>query len=261
MQLYARIQGSGPPVVLLHGLFGSNENLGVIARALAGDFTTYSLDLRNHGRSPHADSMDYPALAADVAETLDAHDVGAAAVVGHSLGGKTAMELALSYPERVSRLAVIDIAPIEYGRRHDQELQAMRSLDLGTIRSRTDADRALAQAIPNPAVRQFLLKNLVRSDGGFAWRIPLDTIANNYAAIAAAPTSRGSYRGPALFVRGGHSDYIPRTAERTIRERFPAARIETVDGGAHWVHVDSLEPFLELLRPFLVISSATPGSQ
>jgi esterase len=251
MELHTRVAGDGPPLVLLHGLFGSNENLGGIARALSDRFTVYGMDLRNHGRSPHADSMDYVDMAADVRDTLDAHGLDAATVLGHSLGGKTAMELALSAPERVSGLVAVDIAPIAYDRRHDQELEALHELDLSAVRSRGDADAALADPIPNPAIRQFLLKNLSRTDNGFTWRIPLETIYAEYAKIAAAPPSAGPYDGPTLFIRGGNSDYLPEEAETTIHERFPQARIETIPDAAHWVHVDAPEAFLDLLNDFL----------
>lgn len=251
MELYARIAGHGPALILLHGLFGSNENLGGIARALAERFSVYGLDLRNHGRSPHGERMDYPALADDVRATMDAHGLSSAIVLGHSLGGKTAMELALARPERVERLVAVDIAPVTYRRQHNDELDAMRALDPGALRSRSDADRALAARIPSSAIRQFLLKNLVRGDGGFAWRIPLETIAAQYPAIAAAPSAAGPYRGPALFVRGGGSGYVAPEAEPAIRERFPDARIETIPGAAHWVHVDAPETFLELVGRFL----------
>jgi esterase len=251
MELHARILGDGPPLVLLHGLFGSNENLGGIARALSDRWTVYGLDLRNHGRSPHGRRMDYATLAADVRETLDAHALDRPALLGHSLGGKAAMELALSAPERVERLIVVDIAPVAYDRRHDQELEALHRLDLAAVASRGDADRALAGDVPNAAIRQFLLKNLVRGDEGFEWRIPLETIHAEYEDIAAAPAAIGPYAGPALFVRGGDSDYVPAEAEPEITKRFPNARIETIPGAAHWVHVDKPEPFLEIVGEFL----------
>lgn len=251
MELFTRTQGEGPPLVLLHGLFGSNENLGSIARALAPDFTVHAMDLRNHGRSPHGPEMEYSVLAHDVLETLGAAGIERASILGHSLGGKTAMELALSRPRHVERLIVADIAPIEYEHRHDRELEALHALDLEQVSTRNDADRALAAAIPNPAIRQFLLKNLARTDNGFAWRMPLDTIYREYADIAAAPASPGPYEGPTLFIRGGNSDYITDDSETAIRERFPNARIETIPDAAHWVHVDAPEAFLELVRGFL----------
>lgn len=251
MELFTRTQGKGPHLVLLHGLFGSNENLGSIARALADDFTVHAMDLRNHGRSPHAPEMSYSVLAHDVLETFNAAGIERASILGHSLGGKTAMELALSHPHYVERLIVADIAPITYERRHDQELEALSALDLERIHSRKEADEALAEAIPNPAIRQFLLKNLVRTGNGLAWRIPLDTIHNEYESIAAAPASPGPYEGLALFIRGGNSDYITKDREPAIRQRFPNSRIETIPDAAHWVHVDAPEASLELIRRFL----------
>lgn len=253
MELFTRTQGDGPPLVLLHGLFGSNENLGSIARALAADFTVHAMDLRNHGRSPHGPEMEYAVLAHDVLETLAAAGIERTSILGHSLGGKVAMELALSRPRHIERLIVADIAPVTYERRHDRELEALHALDLEQVSSRSDADRALAEAIPNPAIRQFLLKNLVRTDDGFAWRIPLDTIYRNYADIAAAPASPGPYHGPTLFIRGGDSDYISADSHSAIRERFPNARIETIPNAAHWVHVDATEACLELIRGFLSV--------
>jgi len=251
MKLHYRRLSEGPPLVLLHGLFGSNENLGSVARALAGDFDVTALDLRNHGRSPHGPEMDYASLAGDVADTLDALELDRVALLGHSLGGKTAMELALSDPGRVERLVVVDIAPVTYDRRHDEELDALLSLELDGLRSRGDAERALADRVPNPAIRQFLLKNLARGDAGFEWRIPLATIRDAYSEVAAPPPSSGPYEGPALFVRGGGSDYVADDAEPAIRERFPEARIETIPSAAHWVHVEAPEEFVRLVREFL----------
>lgn len=251
MELHARITGEGRPLVLLHGLFGSNENLGSVARALADRYTIYGLDLRNHGRSPHAESMDYPGMAADVSETLDRHGLDEAIILGHSLGGKTAMELALSTPDRVTSLIVVDIAPIVYDRRHDQELEALHNLDLTGIRSRGEADAALAKCIPNAAVRQFLLKNLTRTGEGFAWRIPLDTIYHEYDKIAAAPSSTGLYTGPTLFIRGGSSDYLPRDAESIVNERFPNAGIVTLANLGHWPHAESPDKFVHTITRFL----------
>lgn len=251
MELYARITGKGPPLVLLHGLFGSNENLGGVTRALSDRYTVYGLDLRNHGRSPHAESMDYSSIAADVRETLDRHGVNEATFLGHSLGGKTAMELALSTPDRVTSLIVVDIAPIVYARHHDEELEALRNLDLSGIRSRGEADAALAECIPNAAVRQFLLKNLSRTGEGFAWRIPLGTLYRKYDQIAAAPSAKGPYNGPTLFIRGGNSDYLPADAESSINECFPSAFIVTLANLGHWPHAESPDEFVHTITRFL----------
>ncbi|MEX0607233.1 MAG: alpha/beta fold hydrolase [Halofilum sp. (in: g-proteobacteria)] len=243
-------------MVLLHGLFGSNDNLGGLARALAETHTVHALDLRNHGRSPHAETMHLPTLAADVRETMAAHHLDAAAFLGHSLGGKVAMELALTEPERVDRLVVIDMAPIAYGRGHDTKLEAMRGLDLTALASRRDADAALASGVPSSAIRQFLLKNLVRGEDGFTWRIPLDTISEQYAHFAAAP-SVGVYEGPTLFLRGAGSSYLTDDTVPTIRERFPQARIETIEDAGHWVHIEAPNASAKVIVTFLDRSRTT----
>lgn len=250
MQLHHRSDGNGPDVILLHGLFGAGENLGVITRGLSGAFRTHSLDLRNHGRSPHAAEMDYPSMAEDVLDTMDALEIDEAAVIGHSMGGKVAMELAMAVPDRISHLTVLDIAPVDYDHHHHEELEAMRSLDADSLATRRDADSALAKRIPSDHVRQFLLKNLVRKDQRFAWRIPLDTIAEEYPALARAP-SPGQYSRPVLFIAGANSGYVRSEHEQPIRERFPDARIEYVPEAAHWVHNDAPDAVLVPLRRFL----------
>lgn len=250
MELHARITGTGPPIVLLHGLFGSNENLGGIARTLAESYTVHALDLRNHGQSPHADAMDHATMAGDVVDTMRGLDLPRATMLGHSLGGKIAMELALGDPDKVERLIVLDIAPVAHGHQHDDELEAMQSLDLAAIHARKDADDAMADRLPNPAIRQFLLKNLTRTGDRYRWRIPLGAIAREYADIAAAPAT-GHYEGPALFIRGGASGYVPDDAMPAIHGRFPSARIETIAGAAHWLHVESPEAVMRLVRGFL----------
>lgn len=247
MELFTRQTGdNGPNLVLLHGLFGSHENLGVLARGLAAHCRVHAVDLRNHGRSPHADTMNYPDMAADVRATMDAHGLEQAVVIGHSMGGKVAMELALTAPERVAGLVALDIAPVTYARSHDTELTVMQALDTSALASRSEADKALAAELPNPAIRQFLLKNLVRTDDGFAWRIPLDTIADAYPDLLEAP-SAGTSRMPALFIRGGASDYVTSGHEREIHERFPSAAIETIADAAHWVHIEAPEAVTERL--------------
>jgi len=247
MELFTRVSGDGPPIVMLHGLFGGHENLGAIARPLADEFRIHGIDLRNHGRSPHGAAMDYPTMAADVAETMAAQGLDSASLVGHSMGGKVAMELALTAPERVRALVVLDIAPVAYDRNHDTELDAMRALDTTRIRSRAEADKALAASVPNSGIRQFLLKNLVRDGNGFAWRIPLAKIAEQYASIAAAP-SPARYTGPTLFLRGGESHYVRREHETAVRRHFPEAVIETLDDAAHWLHVEAPDEVANHIR-------------
>ncbi len=255
MELYARVQGEGPAVILLHGLFGSNDNLGGLARALADMHTVYALDLRNHGRSPHAAAMDLPALAADVHDTMAAHGLDSAVLTGHSLGGKVAMELALTQPDLVEALVVLDIAPVRYTSGNEAELAAMQALDLTAVGSRRGADAALSEHLESSGVRQFLLKNLVRSDSGFAWRIPLDTIAAQYPNLAAAPSAPGRYDRPALFIRGARSTRVASETEPAIRQRFPHAHIETIDDAGHWVHVEAPDTTARLIGRFLAAES------
>jgi len=251
LQLHTRTDGDGPPVVLLHGLLGSNENLGGIARGLGGEYGLIGMDLRNHGRSPHGTPMDYATMAGDVRTALQAEGIQQARFVGHSMGGKVAMELALGSPEWVERLVVLDIAPIAYERRHDATLEALHGLEPATLGSRQEADDRLAAAVPNAAVRQFLLKNLARNGDRYAWRIPLETIRAAYPDIAAAPPSPGPYDGPALFLRGADSDYVPADAAGAVRARFPQARIETLTGAGHWPHVEQPAACLAAIRSFL----------
>lgn len=251
LQLHSRSTGSGPAIVLLHGLFGSNENLGGLARAFAGEYRTVGIDLRNHGRSPHGEAMDYATMAGDVAQTMNALEIQRPVVIGHSVGGKVAMELALGYPDGVRGLAVLDIAPIPHARRHDTELRALQRIDLTQIGSRRDADAALQPDIPHPGIRQFLLKNLERGQQGLHWRIPLATIAAAYDQLASAPPSAGPYTGPALFLRGRNSDYVPDTALSEIRRRFPQAQVETIDKVGHWLHVEAEAAVTERIRRFL----------
>jgi esterase len=254
MILQARCEGAGPAVVLLHGLFGAGRNLGGLARGLSGQARVISFDLRNHGQSGHAAAMDYETMAADVAESLAGQGVERAAIVGHSMGGKTAMALALSYPALVARLAVLDIAPVSYGAAHGQAayVVAMRGLPLVPDLTRAAADAALAAAVPEPPLRAFLLNNLVLGAAPH-WRLGLGEIAAALPDLMAwrDPPGAPPYPGPALFLRGGASDYVPDSAHAPIMQRFPNAKLQTVAGASHWLHADHPAEVLEALRRFL----------
>ena len=240
MRLNSIVSGSGGPVLLLHGLFGSSGNWQSIAKRLALSFSVHSLDLRNHGASPWFADMSYPAMAADVAEYMRHHGLDRAALVGHSMGGKVAMELALSTPDLVASLLVLDIAPSAYDRAHDHILDGMLAVNIRGLRSREEADMELSAAIPQPRVRQFLLTNLRRrEDGSYAWRLNLEVIAAAYENLL-ADVGRGRRSDvAALFLRGGLSDHIGAPEERAIREAFPRARIETVPDAGHWLQADA----------------------
>jgi pimeloyl-ACP methyl ester carboxylesterase len=253
MILHARAEGEGPAVVLLHGLFGAGRNLGVLARGLAGRARVVSFDLRNHGESGHAAAMDYGVMAADVAESLAGLGVERAAVVGHSMGGKTAMMLALTRPALVERLAVLDIAPVTYGEGHGHGgyVAAMRGLELSPGLSRAAADAAFAVAVPEAPLRAFLLNNLVLGERPH-WRLGLDEIAAALPALMAWPAPEAApYARPALFLRGGASDYVTPPAESDIVRLFPRAQVETVEGASHWLHADHPVEVLSALQGFL----------
>jgi esterase len=249
MKLSTSILGEGDPLAIMHGLFGSARNWAGAAKALSADWRTVAMDLRNHGASPWADAMDYPAMGADVWETLEAEGADDAPVImGHSMGGKTAMAATLSRPEDVRALVVVDIAPVAYGHSNEAYLDAMRDMDLSAIARRADADAALAASVPEPPLRAFLLQNLLFEDGAARWRLNLDAIAASMGALTDFPfdAATARYDGPALFIGGSLSEH-----EDAIKSFFPQARIETIQGAGHWVHAEAPDAFMAALTGFL----------
>ena len=252
MQLHFRELGQGEPLVLLHGLFGSADNWFGVAPGLAEKFHVFALDLRNHGRSPHHPEMDYPLMAADVDQFFAAQKIGCAPVVGHSMGGKVAMRFALDFSARVKKLVVVDMAPRAYPRVHDPIFAALLALDLPQFQSRQQIEEALAPEIPSLNLRRFLLKNLGRDpQGQFIWKMNLRGVAENYSRLGEVLKTGRQFAGPALFIRGGKSDYISTADELDIRRLFPAAEIQSIPTAAHWVHADAPEEFLTRLLDFL----------
>jgi len=259
VELNHRITGEGKPLVLLHGLFGSLENLGGIARRLQDEWQIHALDERNHGNSPHTDSMDYPSMAGDVLAYMDARGLDKASLLGHSMGGKVAMQVALMAPERVEKVIVADIAPVSYKPRHDAILEGLRSLDLTRVRSRRDADRLLAEFVGTPGVRQFLLKNLERVPGEeqaadgpmFRWRLNLPVIDACYEKLAKAPEGDGPFNGPVLFLKGAESAYIQEKHRDRIMRLFPSAELRIIQDTGHWLHAEKADTFAALCRRFL----------
>ena len=259
VELNYRISGEGEPLIVLHGLFGSLDNLGGIARRLEDRWQIHALDLRNHGSSPHTEEMSYPAMAADVVAYMDARGLSQASILGHSMGGKVAMQVALSYPQRVRSVIAADIAPVGYEPRHDEILDGLNALDFARVKSRRDADRQLAEYVDTPGVRQFLLKNMERvpadeqSGGGptFRWRLNLPVVDACYANIAAAPEGDGPFEGPVLFIKGGDSPYIQKQHQQIINTLFPAAELRIIEGTGHWLHAEKPDTFAALCRRFL----------
>ncbi|HVC63355.1 MAG TPA: alpha/beta fold hydrolase [Acetobacteraceae bacterium] len=251
MILHSIDAGQGPPVALLHGLFGSARNLGAVQRALAPRFRVFALDLRNHGASPHAATMGYPAMAADVVETLDQRAALPAALVGHSMGGKAAMMAALLHPDRVERLLVADIAPVAYEHHNAEIAAALAALPLSPGLTRTAAGAALEEAVPDAGLRGFLLQNLVPG-GHPVWRIGLREIAASMPAIEGWDAPAGAvYGGRTLFVAGAASDYVRPEHRPAIRAMFPAARFVTLKHAGHWLHADNPAGFVAVIEAFL----------
>lgn len=254
VDLYCREVGEGPPLVILHGLLGAGGNWHSLSRNVFGNqFSVYAVDLRNHGRSPHADRFDYPAMVADLEHFFDRRDLSEAHLLGHSMGGKTAMHYALAHPDGVSKLVVVDVAPRAYPPQHLPILEALKSVDFADVDSRDDVEEQLRRKISSEPVRQFLMKNLAydRDAGAYSWQMALDIIHRNYEAINEAVENGRTYDGPVLVVRGERSDYV-RDEDRTQIERlFPRARIETVAGAGHWVHADRPDVFAAVVVDFL----------
>ena len=244
--------GDGHPLIIIHGLFGSSSNWRSIARRLAGDYHVYTVDLRNHGRSPWHDDMSYHALATDIADFITTHNLHDSHVMGHSLGGKTAMTLALQFPHLLKNLAVLDIAPVEYSHTQLGYIEAMRALNLSTITHRTDADTALREHVPETMVRQFLLQNLVQDGDDFRWRINLDALANHMGEMISFPSfTDKQFSGSTFFVYGTDSDYVLPGHHSTVRGFFPAAQIIGVENAGHWLHVERPNIVVEMIHNFL----------
>jgi pimeloyl-ACP methyl ester carboxylesterase len=229
-----------PPILIAHGLFGSARNWGVIAKRLSATRRVLSVDMRNHGDSPWQETHGYPDLAADLAEVIAVHG-GQADVLGHSMGGKAAMALALTHPAAVRRLIVADIAPVAYGHTQQHLVDAMRAIDLSAVETRGDADRQLAAHVDAAGVRAFLLQSL--DVKGRRWRLNLDVLERDMPLILGWPALGGTFDGPALFLAGAESDYVSREDRPTIKALFPNAKFAKIPGAGHWLHADRPREF------------------
>jgi len=248
MQLHTQILGQGQPLVLLHGLFGSADNWGSIAKHFSQHYQVISVDLRNHGRSPHSDTQTYPDMADDLLAVLDALGLSQVHLLGHSLGGKVAMQFATQYPDRVNKLIVVDMAMRAYPDRYTQLMDHMLAVDLSQMASRNEVDNALKDAIPNLRVRQFLLTNLVKNEAHLQWRINLPALKTNYATLIAAVNVH--FDQPSLFIRGERSDYVNARDITELQQHFPQAQFVTLPTD-HWVHAEQPQLFIQALEAFL----------
>ncbi|MBA4300112.1 Pimeloyl-ACP methyl ester carboxylesterase [Algoriphagus alkaliphilus] len=251
MKLNFKKSGSGPPLVILHGLFGSADNWFSIAKELVEHYTLYLVDQRNHGDSPHSEVWNYAVMVEDLKELLDDEGLEKVLLMGHSMGGKTVMNFAVTYPERVVKLIVADIAPRFYPIHHETILKGLNSLDLKSIQSRKEADEQLARYIPELGIRQFLLKSLTRDSNGFAWKINLSTITENIEMVGEAIAEDAVYEGPTLFLAGANSHYIQQKDLPDILAHFPKYELEFIADAGHWLHAEQPHAVVEEMRRFL----------
>jgi pimeloyl-ACP methyl ester carboxylesterase len=251
MKLFSRELGHGDPIVVLHGLFGSSDNWLTQAKLLANHYKVYSVDLRNHGQSPHSDDFDYPAMVEDLNEFMASNRLQNTVIIGHSMGGKAAMNFALAHPDKLSKLIVVDIAPKAYNLEHYTIAEGLKAIPVGKISSRNEADEILSKHVPEPDVRQFLLKNLQRkSTGGFSWKINLPVISAKLTNIGLDLQFPGTFDKPTLFIRGSRSKYIANEDWTRITEVFPKAELETMDTG-HWVQAEKPQEFADVVVRWL----------
>ena len=248
MQLYTQSVGQGQPLLFLHGLFGSADNWGSIARHFSAQYQVICADLRNHGRSPHAATQTLREMADDVLETLDALGLAQVCLIGHSLGGKVAMQCASQAPSRFSGLVVVDMAMRAYHDTHTPLINAMQAVDLRQMPSRSAVDKALSASIPHLMVRQFLLTNLVKQGEQLQWRIPLHALKANYPHFIAAMDAH--FDGPSLFIHGARSDYVQPSDIAQLQQHFPQAKFVSLPT-EHWVHAEQPDQFIATLEHFL----------
>lgn len=230
--------GHGEPIVICHGLFGSLSNWLSIAKSLSEHFLLILVDLRNHGESFHCKSMTYLDMAQDVIDVLDDLGINQSYMIGHSMGGKVVMQVAASYPDRLLKGIVVDIAPKQYElNRHDAVFNALFSVDLNQCKTRSDVDKQLSTSINDASLRQFLVKNISARQGVLEWKIGLRNIYENYSSIASEPQIKGSVTVPMVFIRGADSDYILSQDVEYINRRFSMNQLITIDQASHWVHI------------------------
>ncbi len=238
-------------MIIIHGLFGSASNWQSIARKLQDAFCLWLVDLRNHGDSPHSETMDYPAMADDLARFVDRHCAGSACLIGHSMGGKAALAAALRHPGAIRAVMAMDSAPLRNRSGFAAYTRAMLDIDLTNLESRGDADSALAPVIPEKGIRDFLLQNLRRGDEGWYWRLNLPVVAEALETVSGFPELSGSFEGPVMFLRGGDSDYVPDDIVKRCVQQFPNSTMSTIANAGHWLHAQQPQRVTEAIVSFL----------
>ena len=252
MKLHFKKFGSGPPLIILHGVFGSSDNWKTLANHLMSTFEVYLVDQRNHGLSPHSDDFNYQVMTDDLKELLHDEKIEKCILLGHSMGGKTAMNFAVQYPEKIIKLIIVDIAPKGYPPHHENILKGVHSLTLHEINTRKEADDLLSLTINNAGIRQFILKNLSRNPKGlFYWKINWKAIEDNIQSIGAPLLSHAVFPGEVLFIRRAQSDYILNEDEPLLKKHFPDADLMTIQKAGHWVHAEQPVALLALINQFI----------
>lgn len=251
MKLFYRELGQGPPLIILHGLFGSSDNWHSLSKVFAEKHKVYVVDQRNHGQSPHDSIHDYKALTDDLNEFIEEHQIKEPIIIGHSMGGKAAMNFAIRFPKKLSKLIIVDIVPKAYPVHHDSILEGLNAIDLSQLESRGQADELLSLFVPEPPVRQFLLKNLGRDkDQSFQWRINIPALEAHIDDMGAALQYEGKFEGPTLFIVGAKSKYFESGDDVVIKSYFPKTEIVTLDTG-HWVQAENPKGFAEAVFNFV----------
>jgi esterase len=252
VKLFFREYGSGQPIVILHGLFGSSDNWLTQAKLFSeAGYKVFTVDLRNHGMSPHDPEFDYKAMVHDLEEFFDDHALSNATLIGHSMGGKAAMNFALVHPDKIERLIIVDIAPRFYDLEHYLIADGLAAIPIDEINSRNEADDVLKEYVSDAGTRQFLLKNLQRKpEGGFSWKINLPIIREKLGNIGEDLLFEGTFIKPTLFIRGANSSYVLDSDLKRIREIFPDSKLETLDAG-HWVQAEKPKEFVQVVTEWL----------
>jgi pimeloyl-ACP methyl ester carboxylesterase len=251
VKLFSREHGQGEPIVILHGLFGSSDNWLTQAKLFSEQFRVIAVDLRNHGQSPHDERFDYESMVGDLQEFFDDHGLAKATLIGHSMGGKAAMNFALAHPDEVGRLIVVDIAPRVYDLEHYVIADGLAAIPVGELSSRKEAETILGEYVSDLGTRQFLLKNLQRNPNkGFTWKMNLKVIREKLGNVGADLIYGGTFTAPVLFVRGNRSSYVLDTDIPHIREIFPQVEVQTMDTG-HWVQAEKPEEFVDIVTEWL----------